>query len=99
MQTSGVIKTVIMPHEDINRLGVEAEELRCFFNGQQALFEEAIRGYHKDRIVREEEARLKEEDFKATIRDLTARVQKTEDINYKISREYFDHKHAAQKHK
>ena len=26
----GIIKTVIMPNEEINRLGVEAEELRQF---------------------------------------------------------------------
>jgi hypothetical protein len=25
---SGIIKTVIMPNEEINRLGIEAEELR-----------------------------------------------------------------------
>jgi hypothetical protein len=52
-KTAGVIKTVILPHEDINRLGLEAEELRFFLKNQQDLFEESVRGYQKDQQLRE----------------------------------------------
>jgi hypothetical protein len=28
----GIVKTIILPNEEVNRLGVEAEELRCFLS-------------------------------------------------------------------
>ena len=31
---SGIVKTIILPNEEVNRLGVEAEELRCYLSAQ-----------------------------------------------------------------
>jgi hypothetical protein len=30
--TGGVVKTVILPNEELNRLGVELEELKCYLS-------------------------------------------------------------------
>mgnify|MGYP007082947757 CR=1 FL=1 len=51
-KTGGVVKTIVLPHEDINRLGSEAQELMQVLQGQKALFEDTVAGYQKDRSVR-----------------------------------------------
>lgn len=73
---------MILPNEDINRLGVEAEELRQMLNVQKQLFEEAVQGYNKNRIIRDQEFRLKEQDFKDKIEQFKARLQQRQEINY-----------------
>jgi hypothetical protein len=30
--SGGIVKTVILPNEELNRLGVELEELKCFLS-------------------------------------------------------------------
>ena len=45
---------------------------------EQQLFEEAIRGYEKDRAIRKSEFSLKEEDFTIKIKDLRERVRERE---------------------
>ncbi len=76
--TGGVIKTVILPNEDINRLGVEGEELRSHLYTAKALFEEAIVGYERDRRIRQEEFRLKEDDFQSRISDIKSKLEERE---------------------
>jgi len=49
----------VLPHEDINRLGTEAQELMQVMQGQKALFEDTVTGYQKDRSVRQQEFDLK----------------------------------------
>eukprot|EP00350_Pseudokeronopsis_sp_OXSARD2_P009033 CAMPEP_0170548486 /NCGR_PEP_ID=MMETSP0211-20121228/6806_1 /TAXON_ID=311385 /ORGANISM="Pseudokeronopsis sp., Strain OXSARD2" /LENGTH=63 /DNA_ID=CAMNT_0010854075 /DNA_START=613 /DNA_END=804 /DNA_ORIENTATION=+ len=51
----GVVKTVILPNEEVNRLGVEVEELKCFMNAQTVMFEEAIKAFEKDKNIRMQE--------------------------------------------
>lgn len=41
----GVVKTIVLPHEDINRLGTEAQELMQMLQGQRQLFEDTVQGY------------------------------------------------------
>ena len=49
----GIVKTIILPNEEINRLGVESEELRNHLQTEKALYEEAIAGFKKDRAIRD----------------------------------------------
>ncbi|CDW88882.1 UNKNOWN [Stylonychia lemnae] len=98
-QGGGIIKTVIMPNEEINRLGVEAEELRQTLGVSRQLFEEAIQGYHKDRIIREQEFKLKEQDFHEKIENLKRRVAERQEINYHLNKDYFAYKHVINKSK
>ena len=97
MSSGGIIKTVILPNEEVNRLGIEAEELRHLLHYQKQLYEEAIQAYHKSRSVREEEFRLKEQDFKEKIEGLKARLKTAEEANYKVSKDYFAYKHLVGK--
>ncbi len=57
---TGIIKTVILPNEEINRLAVEAEELRQYLAAQRQVYEEAIGAYEKDRLIREQEYQMKQ---------------------------------------
>ena len=51
-KTGGVVKTIVLPHEDINRLSSEAQELMQVMVCQKQLFEDTVAGYQKDRSVR-----------------------------------------------
>ena len=55
----GVIKTIVLPHEDLNRLGVEGQHLLQVLRAQEALFNDTVAGYQKDRSVRTQEFDMK----------------------------------------
>ena len=88
-----------MPNEEINRLGIEAEELRHMFAAQRQLFEEAINGYQKDRIIRDQEFKLKEQDFKEKLEGFRQRLEQRQAVNYQLSKDYFAYKHVIGKTK
>lgn len=50
--TGGVVKTVLLPFDELNNLKAELEYLKQYKIQQKELFEEAIQGYHKDKVVR-----------------------------------------------
>ena len=95
----GIVKTIILPNEEINRLGIQAEELRTHLSLESQLFEEAINGYSKDKMIRESEFRLKQEDFEIKIKELKERVKEREEIYNKLSKDYFVYKHLVNKTK
>lgn len=72
---TGIIKTVILPNEEINRLAVEAEELKQYLSAQRQVFEESISAFEKDRLIREQEFSLKEREFADTIVTLRGRFE------------------------
>lgn len=90
----GVIKTVVLPHEDFNRLGVEGQQLANFLKVQEQLFQDTVNAYQKDRSVRMQEFDLKERDFNERFAELQARLAERKALNYQISTEYFGYKHA-----
>ena len=90
----GVVKTIVLPHEDINRLGTEAQELMQMLQGQKQLFEDTVQGYQKDRSVRTQEFDLKAQDFETTIAELEARLANQTALNYQISNDYFNYRHS-----
>ncbi len=59
-QGSGIIKTVILPNEEVNRLAVEAEELRQYLQAQKQIYEDSVKAYEKDRLIREQEFEMKQ---------------------------------------
>ena len=59
-QGSGIIKTVILPNEEINRLAIEAEELKQLLQAQKQVYEESVQAYEKDRLIRDQEFNLKD---------------------------------------
>ena len=88
------MKTIVLPHEDINRLGSEAQELMQVMKSQKALFEDTVAGYQKDRSVRTQEFDLKAQDFENTISELEKRLADRKATNYQISNDYFNYRHA-----
>ena len=61
-QAGGIVKTVILPYDEINNLKAECEYLKQYKQQQKDLFEEAIQGYQKDKVIRLQEFQLKEQD-------------------------------------
>ena len=59
-QGSGIIKTVILPNEEINRLAIEAEELKQYLQASKLVFEESVAAFDKDRLIREQEYKMKD---------------------------------------
>lgn len=61
--TGGIVKTVILPYDEINNIKAELEYLKDYKARQKSLFEEAIQGYQKDKVIRLQEYQLKEKDM------------------------------------
>ena len=93
--TSGIVKTVILPHEDINRMNVQSQQLYAVLQQQEALFRDTVAGYQKDRSVRQQEFDLKEKDYKEQVALLEQRLQSRKDLNYRLTTDYFAYKHKA----
>ena len=51
----GIMKTIFLPHEDVNRLRTEIERLNAYREVQRMLYEEFLAAFQKDREVRDEE--------------------------------------------
>ena len=58
---------MILPNEEINRLAIEQEELRQYLSAQRQVYEESIAAYEKDRLIREQEYQMKEQEFRDTL--------------------------------
>lgn len=91
--TGGIVKTVILPYDEINNIKSELEYLKDYKARQKSLFEEAIQGYQKDKVIRLQEFQLKEKDMLETIASLQGRIKQTEDEGYQISKDFFQYKH------
>ena len=61
------MKTVILPNEDLNRLGNESQELYQVLQQQEALFHDTVSGYQKDHSVRKQDFDLKEKDYRQKV--------------------------------
>jgi len=64
-QPRQILRTVVLPNEQINSLQIEVENLRRINEEQKLLYEQEIEGLKEDRRVREEEMNLKYQDRKS----------------------------------
>lgn len=88
---------MILPNEEINRLAIEQEELRQYLQAQKQVYEESIAAYEKDRLIREQEYQMKEQEFRDTLALVKGRLDQRQAINYKLARDFFDYKHLVGK--
>lgn len=98
-QGSGIIKTVILPNEEVNRLAVEAEELRQYLQAQKQVYEDSVKAYEKDRLIREQEFEMKQQEFQETLAQLRVRLEQRQAHNYTLTKEFFNYKHLVGKTK
>lgn len=77
-------------------MATESEQLLEVLVRQNALHNETVSGYQKDRVVRQQEFDLKDRDYEAQIEALQKRLEEKKDLNYKLTAEYFTYKNAAQ---
>ena len=89
----GVVKTIVLPHEDLNRLGTDGQLLMQVLEQQKALFQDTVAGYQKDRSVRTQEFDLKQRDHEDKMNQLQFRLQKDKELNAQIAGDYFNYKH------
>ena len=97
--TGGIVKTVILPFDQINNLKTELEHLKQYKISQKQLFEEAIQGYQKDKVIRLQEAQLRDADFVESVGKIQERLKQREAEQYEISKNYFQYKNELQKQK
>ena len=48
----GIVKTIVLPNEDLQRLKYDCENLYNVLKAQESLFHDTVSGYQKDRCVR-----------------------------------------------
>ena len=89
----GVVKTIVLPHEDMNRLGTDGQLLVQVLEQQKSLFEDTVSGYQKDRSVRTQEFDLKQRDHEMKMAELQARLHKDKELNSQIAGDFFNYKH------
>jgi hypothetical protein len=94
---SGIIKTVILPNEEINRLAIEAEELKQYLQAAKLVFEESVAAYDKDRLIREQEYKMKDQEFADTLGSIRGRIEQSKKLNYTLAKDFFDYKHVVVK--
>lgn len=95
--TGGIVKTVILPYDEINNIKTELEYLKDYKARQKSLFEEAIQGYQKDKVIRLQEFQLKEKDIQETMTAMQGRTKQAEEEGYQMSKDFFQYKHQIQK--
>lgn len=77
----------------------ELEYLKQYKLAQKELFEQAIQGYQKDKVIRLQEATLREQDFEESVKALGERLGQREQESDEISKNYFQYKHSVQRAK
>eukprot|EP00826_Nyctotherus_ovalis_P008352 TRINITY_DN12158_c0_g2_i3.p1 TRINITY_DN12158_c0_g2~~TRINITY_DN12158_c0_g2_i3.p1 ORF type:complete len:411 (-),score=166.25 TRINITY_DN12158_c0_g2_i3:227-1459(-) len=103
-QPRQVLRTVVLPNEQITSLQLEVENLRQINNEHKWLYEQQLASLKEDQMVREEEMKLKYEDLKEKIQVMDRRLQKDEEMNYAITKglpfvhavDYLNDKHECQ---
>ena len=66
---------------------------------QKDLFEQAIQGYQKDKVIRLQESKLREQDFQESVMALSERQKQREQETDEVSKNYFQYKHSVQRSK
>ncbi len=84
---------MILPNEEVNRLAIEAEELRQYLAAQKQVYEESVRAYEKDRLIREQEFEMKQQEFQETLSHLRDRLDRRQAHNYALTKDFFAYKH------
>ena len=67
-RVADVMRTIYLPKENYQELRMQSEELNGFKGAQMKFYEEFITGIDRDKVVREEEFRLMEDDSKFCFR-------------------------------
>ena len=89
----GIIKTIFLPHEDVNRLRQEIDRLNAYREVQRMLYEEFLAAFEKDREVRGEEFSLRSKDYEAQKAEIEAFLAEREEIKNKVCKNYFRDRH------
>jgi hypothetical protein len=86
-----------LPNEEINRLAIEAEELKQYLQAAKLVFEESVAAYDKDRLIREQEYKMKDQEFADTLGSIRGRIEQSKKLNYTLAKDFFDYKHIVGK--
>ena len=54
-----------------------------------------MKAYEKDRLIREQEFEMKQQEFRDTLTQLRARLEQRQAHNYKLTKEFFEYKHVV----
>lgn len=90
---SGRIKTIFLPHEDVNRLRGQIERLKEYKEDQKKLYNQCLAAYEKDKKIKAEEIKLRKKDFEQKYAQLKAVVEHRNKQKEEICRQYFQERH------
>ena len=79
--STGVIKTVFLPNEDMNKLRIEVEELKAFQKSQRGFYGEFLTAMDNDEVIRQTEFSNIETDRKFILFSLPKCQRRS--VNYK----------------
>ena len=67
---SSKVKTIFLPHEDVNKIRGQIERLKQYKDDQRQLYTQCLNAYEKDKEIKNEEMSLRKQDFEAKYKQL-----------------------------
>ena len=89
----GKIKTIFLPHEDVNKLKSEIQKLKEYKENQRKLYSQCLKAYQKEKEIKKEEIRLRKFDHENKLTELQGIVEKRSTQRDSICRDYFQERH------
>jgi hypothetical protein len=90
---SGKIKTIFLPHEDVNKVRMQIDSLRQYKEQQKKLYQQCLSAYDKDKNIKNQELQLRKQDFAVKYAQLQEIVKKRNEKKESICRDYFQERH------
>ena len=90
---SGKIKTIFLPHEDVNKLRGQIERLKQYKQDQRNMYAQCLNAYEKDKAIKKEEMALRKKDFEAKYTQLKEILAKRDEKKEEICKDYFKERH------
>ena len=90
---SGKVKMIFLPHESVNRLQTQIEKLKIFRENQKKLYGQALAAYEKDKQIKNEEFKLRKQDFDMKYDQLQQIVDRRNQQKEAICKDYFKVRH------
>ena len=89
----GKIKTIFLPHEDVNKLKSDIHKLKEYKDSQRKLYSQCLMAYEKDKDIKREEIRLRKLDYEKKYKELQEIVERRAIQRDSICRDYFQERH------
>lgn len=91
-----VVRTIYMPNESVDVLKLIIRSLRTQLDEQAALAQQRCQALLEDRLIREAEAKEREETQRAQIKDVSKKLSEAQQNIRTVTKDFLELKHTAQ---